>query len=300
MSIAEPTILLTGRDGQVGRELLQVLPSLGTVVACNHEELDLADHDTISRVIERVRPDVVVNAAAYTAVDQAESDEETAFAVNAEGAGVLAREAAREGASIIHYSTDYVFDGTKGAPYLEDDAPNPVNVYGASKLKGERLVLGENDRALIFRTSWVYATHGMNFVQTMLRLAEERDELRVVDDQFGAPTSARLIATVTADVLRSLIQGHAPANSVYHLTASGIASWFELAKAVVKIAHGAERGPRMTAVTSDQFPTQAARPAYSVLDCTRLEREFSIVLPDWQIELEDVLSTRIVSHEQAA
>lgn len=295
-----PRILVTGRDGQVGRELLRVLSSLGTVVACNREELDLADHNAIRRVVEHVDPDFVINAAAYTAVDQAESDRSTAFAVNAEGPGVLAREAARVGARFVHYSTDYIYDGGKGAPYLEDDAPNPLNVYGASKLAGERLVLQENKDALIFRTSWVYATHGKNFVLTIKRLAEERNELRVVDDQFGAPTSARLIADVTTRILCSWIDGATPEHSVYHLTASGVASWFNLARSVVEIVFGVNPRPLVTAVTSDQFPTLAARPMYSVLDCTRLEQEFSIVLPDWDTELKNVLSTVLASYQRTA
>jgi dTDP-4-dehydrorhamnose reductase len=301
MSGPAPMILVTGFDGQVARELVHVLPTLGEVVACTREELDITSNDAIRRVLERVRPDVVINAAAYTAVDLAESEPETAFAINAEGAGALAREAARLGARFIHYSTDYVFDGTKGTPYHEDDSTNPLNVYGASKLKGERLVLQEHADAIILRTSWVYAAHGKNFMLTMLRLAAQRDELRVINDQFGAPTSAGLIARATTDVLRALVlDGHVPRHRIYHLTASGITSWHDFARAVFEIAHRSHRNVRVNAIASSEYPTAAARPAYSVLDCARLENEFGIPLPPWRTELEHVLSTLSITHGAAA
>jgi dTDP-4-dehydrorhamnose reductase len=288
-------ILVTGKNGQVGWELQRALAPLGEVVAVDRQQLNLADVDSIRQAVRHIGPDLIVNAGAYTAVDKAEEDQATAMAVNGVAPGVLAEEAKRLGAAIIHYSTDYVFDGEKGSPYEEIDAPNPQGVYGATKLAGEKAVAAAGAPHLMLRTAWVYGLRGKNFLLTMLRLAGERDELRVVDDQIGAPTWSRMIADATAAIVA---QGHghggiarllSDRGGLYHLTAGGQTSWFGFASAIV--AHAAKQ-PRMTPITTAEYPLPATRPAYSVMSNARLERVFGIRLPAWDAALEMCLAEK--------
>ncbi|KAB8316070.1 dTDP-4-dehydrorhamnose reductase [Tolypothrix campylonemoides VB511288] len=289
-------LLLLGAGGQVGRALSRTLPSLGTVVPTTRsgvlvdgtpcEALDVADAAAVGRMIERVAPDVVVNAVAYTAVDRAEDDVETAYAVNARAPAAMAAACADVGATLVHYSTDYVFDGTATRPYREDDPTAPLGVYGASKLAGERAVADSGARHLILRTAWVYDLHGHNFLRTMLRLAAERDELRVVDDQRGTPTPVWLIAETTTALLRTPdVPG-----GILHLTASGEASWCEFAGAIIQrgVSTGLlHRSPRLVPISTGDYPTRARRPAYTVLDTSRLSRY--VVLPSWRNALDSTL-----------
>jgi dTDP-4-dehydrorhamnose reductase len=275
-------ILLTGAGGQVGSALAPLVRGLGEVRATGRRELDLASADAIRAVVREVRPDVIVNAAAYTAVDQAESDAALAFAVNAAAPGVLAEEAKKLGALLVHYSTDYVFDGEKGAPYLEEDPPRPLSVYGESKLAGERAVRDSGCRHLILRTSWIYSGTGRNFLLTILRRAREGEELRVVDDQLGAPTSAHSVAEATAALLRS-----AEAHGTFHMTAGGETSWHGFAG---EIAACAGLSPRMTAIRSAEFARPARRPRDSRLDSGKLRSAFGIRLPEWREDLRACLA----------
>ena len=291
-------ILLLGANGQVGHELRRSLAPLGEIIATTRsghleegspcETADLDEPDSLGGLVERIAPDWVVNAAAYTAVDRAESEVDAAFRVNAESPGVLAVACARRGAKLVHYSTDYVFPGDGSRPYREDDATSPLGVYGASKLAGEEAIRTADAAHLIFRTAWVYASHGHNFLRTMLRLGAEREELRVVADQVGTPTPAALIADVTAQIMaRSAL-----ATGTFHLTAEGQASWHGFATAIFEGAH--RRGllawrPRVVPITTADYPTPAKRPSYSRLDTTALRQSFGIALPDWQQGLEDVL-----------
>jgi len=272
-------ILLTGRNGQVGWELQKVLAPLGELEALGRAELDLRDAGRIREAVRASNADVIVNAAAYTAVDKAESEREAAFAVNATSPGVLAEEAKRSGALLVHYSTDYVFDGAKPAPYVEEDEPNPINVYGASKLAGERAIVGSGCRYLILRTSWVYGPRGANFYLTMLRLARERPELRVVDDQEGAPTSSLAIARATAQLLRP------GAHGLYHLSAAGRTSWCGFARAILGRAGLATP---VVAIRTEDYPAPAKRPRNSRLDCSRLRADFGVALAPWEEQLSEV------------
>ena len=272
-------ILLTGRNGQVGWELERSLAPLGQVIATDLATLDLADADATRLAVRAAKPDVIVNAAAYTAVDKAESERDLAHAINATAVGVLAEETKRLGALLVHYSTDYVFDGTKPSPYVEDDAPNPVNVYGASKLAGERAVQASGCGYLILRTSWVYGPRGSNFLLTMLRLARERPELQVVDDQFGAPTSSLAIARATAQLLRR------GAGGLYHLTAAGAVTWCGFARAI--LARAGIATP-VRAIRTEDYPTPAKRPRNSRLDCSRLRKDFDLALAPWEDQLSEV------------
>jgi dTDP-4-dehydrorhamnose reductase len=282
-------ILLTGTSGQIGWELQRVLSPLGRVVALGHEDLDLADPDAIRARVREVRPEIVVNAAAYTAVDRAESEPALAQAVNAVAPGILAEEAARQSAFLVHYSTDYVFDGAKAEPYLERDATNPLGAYGRTKLAGERAVTQVGGRHLILRTSWIYATRGHNFLRTIRRLIRERDSLNVVDDQWGAPTWARLVAEATGQILVRLAPPRAGARAdipsgIFHLTCSGQTSWHGFARAIATVE--AERGSPsrcdIRPIPTTEYPTPAKRPLNCRLDCSALEREFGLALPDWE------------------
>ena len=290
--------LLLGASGQVGTELRRRLPALGAVTSATRTgrlddgspclPIDFDSPHTLASLVDSVAPDVVVNAAAYTAVDRAEDDEAAAFRVNAEAPGVLANVCAARGAWLVHYSTDYVFDGQGTRPYREDDPVAPLGVYGASKLAGEQAIQASGARHLIFRTAWVYAAHGHNFLRTMLRLSAERDELRVVDDQVGSPTPASLIADVTTRI----VGAHADRSGLWHLTASGATSWAGFASAIVDGA--VERGlipraPRVVPIRSEDYPTRARRPAYSVMDTSRLTRDFGIRPVSWQDGLGSVL-----------
>jgi len=276
-------ILLTGRNGQLGHELERALAPLGEVVATGRAELDLSNLDAIGSAIERVRPDVIVNAAAYTAVDQAESERAAAFRVNAEAVGRIGEAAARRGALVLHYSTDYIFDGAKSTPYTEEDPPHPLNVYGESKLAGERSLAASGCRHLILRTGWVYESRGRNFLLTILRLARERDELRVVGDQVGSPTAARDLADASAKLLA---MAEIPTGT-WHLTAAGQCSWFEFAREILVLS-GNTRS-RLTQITTAEYPTAARRPRYSVLSCEKLKRACGIALPHWREALVRVL-----------
>jgi dTDP-4-dehydrorhamnose reductase len=284
-------ILLFGRNGQVGWELQRSLAPLGEVIALgsgseNGLSGDFLDPDGIVRTVRTVRPDVVVNAAAYTAVDKAESDADRAAQVNALTPAVIARAAAEAGAWMVHYSTDYVFDGSGTRPWREDDATGPLSVYGRTKLAGEQGITSANPRHLVLRTSWVYGARGGNFAKTMLRLARERDRLTVIDDQFGAPTGADLLADVTAHALRSLLAGTGQAG-IYHVAAGGETTWNGYARFVVGCAQQAgeklKAGPQeVDPVPTSAFPTPARRPHNSRLDTSRFRAAFGLVLPPWQ------------------
>lgn len=279
-------ILLTGRDGQLGWELERALAPLGVLMATGRAALDLASADAIRRMVRQAKPEAIVNAAAYTAVDQAESEPAHAHAINATAPGVLAEEAKRLGALLVHYSTDYVFDGAKAEPYVEDDAPNPINAYGASKLAGERAIQASGCRHLILRTSWLYSLRGSNFLLTVLRLARERPRIRIVADQRGTPTSARLVAEATARAL--LVHGGTVLSGVLHLAASGIASRHEFAAEALRLAGIA---CEVEAATSIEFPLPARRPACSALDSRKFERTFGVELPGWREDLARCLES---------
>ena len=289
-------ILLTGKNGQVGFELQRALAPLGPLVAVGRAECDLADAEALRRLVRAVRPGIIVNPAAYTAVDKAESDPETAFAINGIAPGVLGEEATRLDALVIHYSTDYVFNGAKQTSYMEDDIANPQSVYGKSKLAGDQALLRSTKNAIIFRTSWVFGAHGNNFVKTMLRLAAERDSLKVVADQFGAPTSAALIADVTAQILRRYLQADRKdfPFGLYNLAASGETNWCDFARTVIGTALAAGRPlavrpEDVLPISTDQYPLPAPRPANSRLDTHKIQETFGLHLPMWQEGLKHVL-----------
>ncbi|MBI4989346.1 MAG: dTDP-4-dehydrorhamnose reductase [Rhodocyclales bacterium] len=287
-------ILLSGRNGQVGWELQRTLLPLGRVAAFGHRELDLADAAAVRRKLDEVRPDAIVNAAAYTAVDKAESEPDLAHAINAAAPALLAQEAAQRGALLIHYSTDYVYDGAKAAPYVETDPTNPLGAYGRSKLAGEEGVRAAGADHLIFRTSWVYSSRGSNFLRTILRLAAEREELRVVVDQIGAPTWARLIAEATAQALKQAMQERkngAFKGGVFHLAATGETSWHGFASAIVAQRAGL-RVKAVTPITTADYPLPAPRPANSRLNTDKFRARFGLALPAWrdclQLCLEEI------------
>ena len=291
-------ILLLGKNGQVGWELQRSLAPLGELVALDSasKELcgDLANLAELARTVRTVAPDVIVNAAAYTAVDKAESETELARTINALAPGVLAEEALRLRAWLVHYSTDYVFDGSGDRHWLESDATAPLNVYGATKLEGEQLIQQSGCRHLILRTSWVYGARGGNFIRTMLRLAQERDGLSVIDDQVGAPTGADLLADVTAHAVRTALQ-RPEVSGLYHLVAGGEISWHGYARFVIDFAARAgidikvERDA-IKAVPSSAFPTPAKRPHNSRMDAAKLRQTFDLHLPDWQVGVARMLS----------
>lgn len=287
-----PRILLTGASGQLGWELHRLLAPLGEVVAPGRAGLDLENEAALRSAVRDSRPAAVVNAAAFTAVDRAEDEEDRAHAVNAVAPGVLAQEAARAGALMVHYSTDYVFDGSAGRPYREDDATAPLGVYGRTKLQGEAAVAAAGGPHLILRTSWLYGTRGHNFLRTMLRLAREREELRVVSDQTGAPTWSRMAAAATAAVLARLREDGrftlpVALAGVYHLSAGGETTWHGFARALLAAdpARAEQRCARVVAIPTSEFPTPARRPAYSVLDNSRLAGAFGVRLPRWDRQL---------------
>ncbi len=282
-------ILLFGKTGQVGSGLADHLQGLGRVVALDRGDVDLSDLIQLERVVINHRPDVIVNAAAYTAVDQAESDPATAELVNAKAPEVMARSAKKVGALLVHYSTDYVFSGSAEQPYTEANAVDPINVYGRTKLQGERAIAEQTDDYLIFRTSWVYSHRGRNFFNTMLRLAKERDELKVVSDQHGTPTYANLIAAATALIL-SRVGTDRPGDysGIYHMTCTGMTSWYAFAKAIIERA--GNTAVRIIPIPSNEYPTPAKRPKYSTLDTSKLERCFGIQLPAWRVGLDQCLT----------
>ncbi len=282
-------ILVTGGAGQVGWELRRTLAIFGEVIAPLRDILDLASADSILAAVRGVRPDLIVNAAAYTAVDKAESESDLAMKINGDAPRILAEEAVLRNAALVHYSTDYVFDGRKAQPYGEDDETAPINVYGRTKLAGEQAVLAAKAAHLVFRTSWVYGSRGRNFLLTMLRLARERKELKVVDDQFGAPTSARMIAEATAAAIaRSFAHGvldldqFRQMGGLYHLTAGGRTTWHGFAQAILA---GKEGVAKVLPIPTSGYPTPARRPQNSVLDNDKLENRFGFSLPDWKVGL---------------
>ena len=279
-------ILLTGKAGQVGSALERSLAPLGEVVALDRQGLDLFNPDEIRRRTEETRPDIIVNAAAYTAVDRAQTERDAAFAVNSTAARVLAEEAKKQDALLIHFSTDYVFDGEKAAPYVETDAPDPLGVYGESKLAGERAVAASGCRHFIFRTSWVYAPGGRNFVAAILAAAKTRPELRVVNDQRGAPTSSAAIARAIAGFLSSADFLMKP-DGIYHLSAAGRTTWHEFAREI--LARKGLRTP-VVPVSSAEYITAAPRPKNSLLDNGKLRAAFGVALADWRQEFRDVSS----------
>jgi len=286
-------ILLLGKNGQVGWELQRSLASLGEVTALDRHSTDfcgdLGNLAGLRETVQRLRPQVIVNAAAHTAVDKAESEPELARLINATAPGVLAQEAHQLGAWLVHYSTDYVFDGSGSQPWVETDTPAPLNVYGQTKLEGEQLIAQHCQKHLIFRTSWVYAARGGNFAKTMLRLARERERLTVIDDQWGAPTGAELIADVTAHAIRQVLQrpaGPHGAAGIYHLAASGQTTWNGYAKHVLAQAVQAQPTIELVAkevapVPTSAFPTPAMRPHNSRLNTEKLQTVFGLTLPDW-------------------
>lgn len=283
-------ILLTGKNGQVGWELQRTLAPLGEVVAVDRQVLDLNRPDSIRSVIREVKPDLIVNPAAYTAVDRAESEPELAMAVNGVAPGIMAEEAKRLGAAMIHYSTDYVFDGTKTTPYTEEDIPNPINVYGKTKLAGELAIQAVGVPHLILRTSWVYGMRGRNFLLTVLRLAKERDELRIVGDQFGAPTWSRMIAEVTSQILAQNFSQLAAIKGIYNLTAAGETSWFGFTQTILDI-HSSRSpvhvpvGPKVFSIATSEYPLPAPRPLYSIMSNNKMHHTFGIRIPLWKDSL---------------
>ena len=283
-------ILITGKTGQVGYELERSLQGLGEIIALDRRQMDLADLTQVRDMIRRLKPTLIVNPAAYTAVDKAESEPELAMRINGEAPAVMAKEAKKLGAAMIHYSTDYVFDGSKNGPYVETDPTCPVNVYGSSKLAGEQAIQAAGIPHLILRTSWVYSMHGKNFLLTMLRLAQERDELSIVSDQVGAPTWSRTIADTTAHIVaQSVVATNRQAwwdkrSGLYHLTAQGQTSWFGFTEAIMAHASIAKK-PRLRPILAQAYPVPARRPANSVLSSERLKKAFC-GLPQWQDALK--------------
>lgn len=299
---AGPVILLTGADGQVGWELRRTLATIGEVVACGREQLDLADADGIRRIIGEVRPGIIVNAAAYTAVDRAEQEPEVAMEVNGVAPGVIAELARGLDAAVVHFSTDFVFDGRASRPYREDDAAAPLSVYGRTKLAGEQALQQTGAAALILRTGWVYGCRGRNFLSTVQRLAREQESLRIVDDQVGTPTWCRLLAEATAQILSACagrISDHLREHGgVYHLSCAGQTSWCGFARRILdQSSLGSAPSARVEAIETRDYPTPATRPAYSVLDNAKVRAAFGAYLPDWQEGLALALSNQTAASD---
>ena len=284
-------ILITGQHGQVSQELQQRLQGLGELIVLGRDQLDLADADLIRQQVRAHRPGLIINAAAHTAVDLAESEPDAAFAINAIAPGILAEEAKALGIPLIHYSTDYVFDGSKPAPYTESDTPNPLGVYGQSKLAGEQAIAAVGGQYLILRTSWVYSSHGKNFLLTMQRLLQEKPQMRIVADQIGAPTWAGTIANSTRVLIEQWLAGKAGAWGVYHLTAQGETSWFGFAAAIGEQLRAEGKAcAELEPIPSSAYPTPAQRPLNSRLDCTRLQQQWHVSQPQWQDALHECLA----------
>jgi len=287
-----PKILLFGKIGQVGWELRRTLAPMSRLVCVDYPEVDFTQPDSIRTWMRETAPDIVVNAAAYTAVDKAEAETALALKINGEAPGVMAEEAKKLGALLVHYSTDYVFDGAKTAPYVETDAPHPLGAYGRTKLAGDQAIQAAGCAHLIFRLCWVYGARGNNFLLTMLRLARERDKLRVVRDQIGCPTWSRMIAETTTLALQQAdtAEKARALSGIYHLCASGQTSWHGFASAIVDLMPAEEKKCReVEAIASAEYPTPTKRPAYSVMSTAKLERIFALRLPDWQDSLRLVL-----------
>ncbi|MGB8031649.1 MAG: dTDP-4-dehydrorhamnose reductase [Terracidiphilus sp.] len=292
-----PRILIIGNAGQLGRELEKIFAETGTILAVDRESVDLADPDQTRDLVRRAAPDVILNAAAYTAVDRAESEMAVAHAINALAPRVLAEEAAERNALLVHYSTDYVFDGSKQGPWTEDDSPAPLSVYGASKLAGEQAIQNSRASYLIFRTSWVYGPHGNNFLLTMLRLARERDRLSIVNDQFGAPTTSIELARATHAIVTGVLAGRSGApqdwSGLYHMTCAGSVSWFGFAQAIFARAskHLGLKAPELVPIETKDYPTPAVRPRNSVLSNAKLHARFGVQLPSWQSALDEAIAS---------
>ncbi len=284
-------ILLIGKIGQIGYELRRTLAPMSELVCVDYPDIDLTNPDSIQHWVGDTRPDIIINAAAYTAVDKAESDFDTANKINGIAPGILAQEAAQIGAWIVHYSTDYIFDGSKTEPYVETDLPNPLSAYGRSKLNGDLAVQAANPKHLIFRLCWVYGARGGNFMLTMMRLAREREKLRVVADQFGCPTWSQMIAGTTALALNRVIANPDPLYAgAYHLAASGSTNWHNFAEAIIGLmAPDDKKCTLVEPITTAEYPTPAKRPVYSVLNCDKLHRAFGLRLPGWLHSLSQVL-----------
>jgi dTDP-4-dehydrorhamnose reductase len=286
-----PRILLIGKNGQVGFELHRALSTIGDIVAMDFPEIDLADADSICRAVRESTPRIIVNAAAYTAVEKAESEPEIAKSVNGIAPGILAEEAQKLGAVLIHYSTDSVYNGEKRTPYVESDATAPLSVYGRTKLMGDEAVAAVGGPHLIFRTSWVFGWRGHNFLLTMLRLSREREQLRVVDDQHGAPTWSRLVAEATAQIISQIKPAPweltGDVSGVYHMTCGGETTWYQFAKAILEAdpLRSEQKCKTLVPIPTSEYPTAVVRPARSVLDGTRLRTTFGLRLPDWQFPL---------------
>lgn len=293
--MSQRKFLLLGANGQVGTELRRSFADAGEIIACSRQEADFSQPEMLRALVRAVRPDVILNAAAYTAVDRAESEPDLAMLINATAPHVLVEEGATLGALLVHYSTDYVFDGTKKVPWVEDDTPNPLNVYGKSKLAGEQAIQEAGGNYLIFRTSWVYGPHGHNFLRTMLRLGKEKPQLRIVDDQFGAPTSSTEIANATRAVLDRLLAESSQQNfsGVYHMTCSGQTSWCGFAQAIFAQLSGFSHShwPEVIGIPSSEYPTPAQRPRNSVLSNTKLHEAFGIRLSFWQNALSEAVQS---------
>lgn len=284
-------ILITGQHGQVSQALQAHLQGLGELMVIGSNQLDLAKPDQIREQIRAHRPDLIINAAAHTAVDQAESEPDAAFAINAIAPGILAQEAKALGIPLIHYSTDYVFDGSKPAPYTEADTPNPLSVYGQSKLAGEQAIAAAGGQYLILRTSWVYSNQGKNFLLTMQRLLQEKPQMRIVADQIGAPTWAGTIAGSTRALIERWLAGEAGKWGIYHLTAQGETSWFGFAQAIGEHLHADGKAcAELEAIPSSAYPTAAKRPLNSRLDCSRLQQQWHVSQPHWQDALRECLA----------
>jgi dTDP-4-dehydrorhamnose reductase len=282
----KPRILLLGSAGQLGVELGKALPAIADVTALSRQQVDVTDEQALRNAVRAARPDIIVNTAAYTAVDKAGTERELVFAVNRKAPQILAEEALRLNAWLIHFSTDYVFDGSGHTPWKETDVTNPLNVYGHSKLAGELAVAATGCHHLIFRTSWVYASHGQNFLRTMLRMGAERKRLTIVDDQIGAPTSARELARGVLHVLGSGLKD-APESGIYHMSCGGETSWFGFAQSIFR--HIAGKAPELIPIATAQYPTPAVRPRYSVLNGDKLAEKFLLRLEPWQDALARVM-----------
>jgi len=287
-------ILLTGKNGQVGWELQRALASLGDIIAVGQREMDLADPDSIRKVIREARPGLIVNSAAYTAVDKAESEPELAMHINGVAPGIMAEEAKRLKAAIIHYSTDYVFDGAKGCPYAEDDTPNPLNVYGKTKLAGEQAIQAAGAPYLVLRTSWVYGVRGRNFLLTILKLANERGEMKIVNDQYGAPTWSRMLAEVTSQIVAQsfspLYRQTTPiqdASGIYHAVSAGSTSWHGFAAKILESAagHALPAPPKLVPIPTSGYPLPTMRPRNSCLSSEKLMRTYGLTIPSWEESL---------------
>lgn len=288
-------VLLFGSRGQAGTELQRSFGGWAEIIACDRKRVDLADEKAVRRLIQETSPDVILNAAAYTAVDKAESEAEMAMAINADAPRAMAEEGARRNALLVHYSTDYVFDGAKEGAWTESDAPHPLNAYGTSKLAGEQAIRNSGGSHLIFRTSWVYGPHGSNFLFTMLRLGKERDQIRVVDDQTGAPTSSIAIADATRTIVQGALEGRfgdaKEWAGLYHMTCGDSVTWRGFAQAIFERAESLLEGrtPEAIPIPSSEYPTPARRPRNSVLNCEKLHSHFGVALPAWQTALNAVL-----------